>query len=116
MGFLSVCLSQGCWGGVKITPCLKLINIVLEIEVWYLSTNTSITYSGKAPLILLKSEFVLQKSPFLGKTKIFWLCFNFLVDEVLFLIKNKEFRTMHLESGFYIAPDWWQIRKMTMTP
>ena len=76
-GLLSVCLSQGCWGGVKITPCLKLINIVLEIEVWYISTNTSITYSGKAPLILLKSEFVLQKSPFLGKTKIFWFwCYS----------------------------------------
>ena len=60
-----------CVGGavVKLNSCLKLFRITLEI--WYVSTHPyvvseNITFSTKAPLILLMSAFSCKKSAFLA--------------------------------------------------
>ena len=40
MGFLGVHFEVGAGG--KITPCLKLVRIMLETETWYASTHTCV--------------------------------------------------------------------------
>ena len=52
----------------KITPqpCLKLVRILLEPEIWYVNTHTHFVsgntgYNTKILLLLLMSAFLLQK-------------------------------------------------------
>ena len=57
--------SSFCGGGGGGGACIKLVRIMLEIEIWYVSTNTyvileNIPFSTKNFLILLMSAFFLQ--------------------------------------------------------
>ena len=54
-----------CGGGGGGGVCIQLVRIMLEIEIWYVSTNTyvileNIPFSTKNFLILLMSAFFLQ--------------------------------------------------------
>ena len=98
------------------------------LEMWCVSTNTevvseNISFSTKAPLILLMSAFLAKIQHFFGDNttfiqsnsaravlEIFQLCFLFLQEKRLLLME-----TMSPEFSFRIAPNWPQIGKMTMT-
>ena len=73
MAFLGVRFEVGAGG--KITPCLKLVRIMLETETWYASTHTCVVLEiypfVTSLLILLMSAFFCKRSAFFGQHSTF---------------------------------------------
>ena len=71
-GFLRVSFWGAQGEGLKVTPCLKLVRIMLEtwnlVRKYTYAVSDNIPFSIKTPLILL---FFYKKSAFFGKNSIF---------------------------------------------
>ena len=71
----------------------KLLGLCSKLEIWYVSTDTylvseNIAFSARISLILLKSTLIcILNNSMRAVLKIFYFCFQFLLDERLLLMK-----------------------------
>ena len=107
----------GGWGYYSLV--WKLLGLCSKLEIWYVSTGTclvseNIAFSARISLILLKSTlFCILNNSMRAVLKIFYFCFQFLLDERLLLMKLS---IMTHASGIRlaVAQNWPQIGKMIM--